>query len=154
VSDEAPPWLDEFALHIRNQTLMAVAQGMRLAAKRGLVVDLAVTASLLEKECESPAGSWWPARAAKQKRDAASEHRRLPILGPFPCGASRCSCSRGGCDALGTMSAQAVQLARARTLECGDCGTVWADQDPLSPCGHEDCGGLYWLEPRDAKETP
>jgi hypothetical protein len=77
-----------------------------------------------------------------------SEYRRLPVLGPFPCGASRCNCTRGGCDALGTMSAQAVRLACARSLECGDCGTVWYDQDPLLPCDDEDCGGFNWKEPR------
>ena len=40
---------------------------------------------------------------------------RLPVvpLGPWPCGASRCECAKGGCDRLGAMSADAIASACA-----------------------------------------
>lgn len=32
----------------------------------------------------------------------------LPVLGPFPCGAARCECTKGGCDHLGACSPDEV----------------------------------------------
>lgn len=38
---------------------------------------------------------------------------RLPVLGPFPCGAVRCSCTKGGCDHLGALSEAAKEAIAA-----------------------------------------
>lgn len=34
----------------------------------------------------------------------APDVKRSPKLGPYPCGASRCICTKGGCDHLGALS--------------------------------------------------
>lgn len=50
---------------------------------------------------------------------------KLSILGPFPCGASRCSCTKGGCDELGALSEEAkeevVQLEQREREAAASC---------------------------------
>ena len=54
------------------------------------------------------------------------------MLGPFPCGAAKCSCTKGGCDRLGACdAAEVAALAMLDPKACG-CGHIRLDHQDMT----------------------
>lgn len=54
----------------------------------------------------------------------------IPVLGPFPCGAARCECTKGGCDHLGVCPPEMRQGGEPPPVTEDD--TWWAEVDALA----------------------
>lgn len=75
-------WLEDFALHVRNQTLQIVVDTLRTGVEKGIDPEAAASmtalANCFEKAKATPAGEWW----ANHRESTPRTPSPSPAAGP------------------------------------------------------------------------